>query len=465
MATKPVVSFTFATNANYSSGPQSGNPSKVIPADIPNGFIPAQGIPAAWNNYMFNIAGDWSVWLLAGSDAAGLDAHLVETNSSGYATLAQLTLGGTAAGLQSLVVTQNTGAVSASILASNTSTGFAIAASASDAVAAIRGTNSATGPGVEGLGLGTNNVGVKGTGQGTAAGGQFTGGATGPGITATGGATGDVGALCTGTGAFAGLSAIGGATGSEAVLGTASVGSQVGVHGVTTGAATTAAAGVFGEGLGDAQGGRFTSESGYAMTAQGDSTSPVRASIRVGPQNADPSSPDMGALTHRSDIDIPRVYTDSIWQSPWTTASGHAHGLSNPRTVVVQNGDSTTYVEISTLTMASPYEPRFAGGSVVIMATARFGDMDTTIHHYFIDVQILDVTAGTPVYTDTICTGSANADATVDGEATSQWTVMVPYAIPAAGARVFSLRFKPDSTLGADAVADVASFIAVGVFG
>jgi hypothetical protein len=464
---KPLTSFTFATNANYSVGPESGNPSKVVPGDTANGFVPGDGVPAAWNNYLFNITGGWSVWLLAGTYDPDEDAHLVETDSDGFASLAQLTLGGTAAALQALIVTQNTGAQSAAGVFSNTGTGFALTGTASSTVAGIRGTNTGTGAGVEGLALGTDNHGVKGTGTGAGTGGFFTGGATGPGVTCSGGATGDYGALCTGTGAFAGVSATGGSTAGEAVLGTGSWNEQAGIRGTTHAAALTTTAGVVGAGLGAAAGVRSTAETGYGIIAQSDTTAPVRSAFRVVPQNADPTTPLMGDVTHRSDIDIPRVYTDSLWQSPWTTASGHTHGLAAPRTTNATNADSTTYVSLVTCNLAGPYEPRFAGGSVLLFASARFGDINSAggFHHYLIDVQILDVTAGVAVYEQTINTGPAVPDAAIDNLAVSQWTIIIPYTIPLAGAREFQLRFKPDVTLPAGAVANVASLNVIGVFG
>jgi hypothetical protein len=44
MATKPTTTFTLATNTNYSVGPFAGSATKVVPADIPNGFTPGQGV-------------------------------------------------------------------------------------------------------------------------------------------------------------------------------------------------------------------------------------------------------------------------------------------------------------------------------------------------------------------------------------------------------------------------------------
>ena len=113
MAIKPIVSFVFATSTNYSVGPQIGNPTKIPPSDTANGVVPGDGIPAAWHNYMWNICGQWSGWLLAGTSAPDLSAHLIETDSNGWAEIGQLTLGGTATSLQSLIVSENTGATSA----------------------------------------------------------------------------------------------------------------------------------------------------------------------------------------------------------------------------------------------------------------------------------------------------------------------------------------------------------------
>lgn len=466
MPTKPVTSYSFATNTLYSVGPFTGDPTKVVPGDLANGLVPGDGIPAGWLNYLFAIAGDWSGWLLAGTYDPDQDAHLVETDSDGFASFAQVTIGGTSASLQALIVTQNTGAQSAAGLFSNTGTGFAIAATAVGSSAAVRGLNTGTGAGVEGVALGTNNVGVKGTGQGTASGGEFTGGATGPGVTCTGGASGDYGALCTGTGAFAGVSGIGGSTAAEAVLGTASWNEQFGVRGVSHASGLTTGGGVIGVGQGDAPGVRSTATSGYGIIAQSDSTSPTRSAFRIAPQDDDPGTAAMGDMTHRSDVDIGRVYTDSRWQSPWTTESGHAHGLSAPTSGNVSNGDSTTYVTITSVSVASPYEPRFAGGELLISAACRFGDADTLNHHYLIDVQIFDVTAAAVVYADTIPTGPANTDPTANGLALSQFYIEVPYTVPAAGARSFQLRFKPnDPGIPAAALANFGCLNAIGVFG
>ena len=465
MPTKPIQSFVFATGVNYAVGPQAGNPTKIVPGDTINGLVPGDGVPAAWMNYMWNICGQWSGWLLAGSPLAGLDAHLVETDATGKAELAMLELGGTAAGAIALVVNQNTGAPSAAATCTNTGAGFGLNASAAGALAAVRGTNTGTGPGVEGLALGTNNDGMRGVGQGIGSGGRFVGGATGPGSTCTGGASGGMGSLCTGTVDGQGLVAYGGPTAPEALLAAATKTDAAGVHGQSAMAATAAGAGVWGEGRGDAPGVRSSAAAGYGVVAETDTTSPTRAPLRKVPQNADPLMAASGDETHRSDLDIPRVFADGIWQSPWTTASGHAHGLAAPRTVNATNADAAAYVTLVSVNVAAPYEPRFAGGKLLLLASARFGDENSTNHHYFVDVQIYDLTAGAQVWADTITTGAANEDATVNGKAISQWSASIPYTIPATGARTLLLRFKPNAANGFAVVGNQASLNVLGVFG
>lgn len=107
MAVKPGVSFSFATDANFGSGPASGNPTKISPASLPQGFIPGIGVNAEGVNFLENINGLWTVWVLAGSTAAGLDAHIVETNGAGQAQVAVSVFGGTASAFAPCTVTSN----------------------------------------------------------------------------------------------------------------------------------------------------------------------------------------------------------------------------------------------------------------------------------------------------------------------------------------------------------------------
>lgn len=98
MATKPTDDFTWATNASYSTGYDSGNPTKANPPGWPavvNGLFPNLGSVIAHLNKVLNVLGQWSGWLLAGSSAGAADAHLVETDASGNTAVNDLTLNGT----------------------------------------------------------------------------------------------------------------------------------------------------------------------------------------------------------------------------------------------------------------------------------------------------------------------------------------------------------------------------------
>jgi hypothetical protein len=49
--------FVFASLANYSTGPRSGEPTKVPPADTANGMIPGTPVSAEDHNYLYNLIG------------------------------------------------------------------------------------------------------------------------------------------------------------------------------------------------------------------------------------------------------------------------------------------------------------------------------------------------------------------------------------------------------------------------
>lgn len=87
MATKPTSSaFTWATNANYSTGYDVGHPTKANPPGWPavvNGLFPNLGAVIAHLNTVLNKLGNWSGWLDAGSPAGAADTHLVETDANG----------------------------------------------------------------------------------------------------------------------------------------------------------------------------------------------------------------------------------------------------------------------------------------------------------------------------------------------------------------------------------------------
>lgn len=85
---KPSSTFTWATDANFSTGPRSGQPTTVTPlaGELAQGFIPGSSFPSEWANYVLEIAGEWTVW--ANTYAAGLELNntFVGSNTFGGTT-------------------------------------------------------------------------------------------------------------------------------------------------------------------------------------------------------------------------------------------------------------------------------------------------------------------------------------------------------------------------------------------
>ena len=132
MPTKPVDTFFHATDANFTSGPASGSPTTAALADPAQGFIPGTGVAAETANLPLNICGQWiSNWLSLGSNTADLDAHILETDASGDASIAVINAGGTAATSGAITAVENSGATATTILGTNSSGGVGVAALAS----------------------------------------------------------------------------------------------------------------------------------------------------------------------------------------------------------------------------------------------------------------------------------------------------------------------------------------------
>ena len=61
---KPSDTFTWATDANFASGPRSGQPTKVDPStDAAQGVVAGLTYPTEWVNYVLNNTGEWINWL------------------------------------------------------------------------------------------------------------------------------------------------------------------------------------------------------------------------------------------------------------------------------------------------------------------------------------------------------------------------------------------------------------------
>jgi len=86
MATKPTDTFTWATDTNYTTAPDTGTATKVNPTGWPavaEGFIPGTGAIAVMMNKVLNVLGQWTGWLNSGSSAGVADAHIIESDSVG----------------------------------------------------------------------------------------------------------------------------------------------------------------------------------------------------------------------------------------------------------------------------------------------------------------------------------------------------------------------------------------------
>jgi hypothetical protein len=492
MATKPVITYSFATNGNYTAGPFIGSPTKVIPGDFLNGSIPGQGIPAEWYNYLTNINGQWITdWLQYGTFNPTLDAHIVETDANGESNIATLTLGATAGTNYSLAVDINSGWAGPTSLFNNSAGESAIYAISNngliptilarspDAVAVIQGEHTGTGgAGVYGTGTGTNNTGVSGEGTGNAPGVSGIGGATGRGVQGIGGATSGDGVvgLTGASGANYGVRGFSNAGGGGAgVRGDTGGINSNGVYGRATGfsgtygvlavsdAGSDGALRAYGNGtganqttaiIGDGAGELGTGE-GYGIVALAKSATPVRSALRLGPQQGDPSSAFDGDVAYNDTTDELRAHIDGQWQSVCSLPNGDTFGYQTGQAGL--NNDAVNYTTIATATLSAPKDPKRVG-QVLISAVAELG-WDTTVGAS-IDVRIYDTTSSAVVWARSIATPVSVGGGVYD----RPWSIQVSYLLPATGPRSFALQFKKQNALDDAVIAIDASIYVRGVF-
>lgn len=91
MATKPSTSQDWATDTNYSSGPASGNPTKVVVPSVGQALVPGDNLIPEYINHQLNHLMDWTDWLLDGSSAGAADAHVLETDANGDTNVQNIT--------------------------------------------------------------------------------------------------------------------------------------------------------------------------------------------------------------------------------------------------------------------------------------------------------------------------------------------------------------------------------------
>jgi hypothetical protein len=150
MPTKPGSAFVHATDANFSSGPASGNPTKLPVPDTGQGYIPDTGIAAEHVNSVLNLIGIWLTdWVDQGTFDADEDAHIVETDGAGKIFVIQCEIGDAAK--DATVLLANNASAGDTAICTNFGTGRAFRATASAAnglteAAVFTGTRNAPAP-------------------------------------------------------------------------------------------------------------------------------------------------------------------------------------------------------------------------------------------------------------------------------------------------------------------------------
>ncbi len=436
---KPTDSYTWNDNETNEAVPTGGHASD----GYANGEIPASN---EWN-HMFRINGEVSRWVGDGSAAPDEDAHIVETDATGQANVALAVFGPPTTTPDDATL----------VVYGPADQGVAILAFGSDG----------------------GGAGINATGGDSQPGGFFTGGSnggngvyaqgldTGHGVVGYGGEAGNGGEFHAGNNGTAGVLGDGNATG-NGVDGTGGSASGYGVRGVpgnadsagvyarSHGSGTTSGAGLFADGINNANAIYAQAANGYCLVMLPDLTSPARAAMRMIPQGADPTTLEEGGVwfnSARSDLRI-RVnsQTKTVHASPGGLAFAQDTGESNT------NNNSAAWTTLASVTLTGQYQPQSSGGTVVISACAEFGATGGTLHTTF-DVQIYDNTAAAVVWSRTI-DHPASAASVYD----RPWSVQVDYTLPSTGNRTFYLQFRRIGAGGTGISARDASLVVTGIY-
>lgn len=443
MATKPIVQpELWASNAVYTTGPFIGSPGKVVPG----GPVAAEGhrpgsafpTPAEYENSQQNRITDLVRWVFLGSSAGAADAHIVETDTSGRATLHGLTVDDSAD--ETALVVFGSGATTAAATIENSGGGGGVSVDIGSAAAtayhsALTGDNL----GLE-LTMADDSVAIAITADGTATSTAVTilQGGAGRGIEVVGGsgntaieATAGAGQIAVdaianatsvhairglggllravyGVGLGAGLGGefLGGTTAPTGMRSTGGSATAYGVHGRTDAAGGASSAGVYGEGRGAAAVGVLAeSPAGRALVVMGDTTNPAYAAMRIVPQDNDPSA---GVFDGE-------VYWSANHKTLRTCVAGYGFRsmpTMGPGSAFILNATQPHDDEQPTGGSFNPASPfltvmcdtangtGFYGGSGAEMVITFTGDirLGTNVADYF-EVQFYDFTNGAPIAT------------------------------------------------------------------
>ncbi len=437
MPTKPSDTFELATNAVYAGGPFTGQPTKQAPP-VADGYVPGVVIAAEHHNYIGNICGQWITdWLSLGSFDPDLDAHIIETDSNGVATIAGLTLGNTALADNPLEIAPNAGVqdlAQFTVDVGNVGAAFLVA---DGGLAGITMVCSGAAPGI--IVASEDGGGVAASSTGTA---------------------NAISAIATGSG--------------DAVRGQAEGAATAGVHGLSS-VLGNANYGVWGEAQTASNvGGFFTqnnpgagpddsssaalvasadeglalyakSNTGYAAVLAGT----LRPSLRLSPA-AQPSFFADGDLWNDTNLSRYGAVQNGTAVVKHASSRGYSGGVTDPVDDSKTN-TGTTKINGTELSLPDYEAPTVAGHRLHLSASMLLRNGNNTIHR--LTVQIYDSSALDVVVERQIYLAQTYDDVTDSGAQTDcyerHFSLDTVYAVPSAGARNFEIRVAVEPTGGA----------------
>lgn len=146
---KPSTLTLWATDTNYTTGPLSGQPTKLalVNVDPDEGWVPFETPGAQEFNFLWNEWTSWLDWARDGSSAGAADAHIVETDANGATTLRALTVLGSAAATAVNVTGGSSGLAAIVVDAGTVSSGDGVRSTATGTGAGLRGRSPSGGGG------------------------------------------------------------------------------------------------------------------------------------------------------------------------------------------------------------------------------------------------------------------------------------------------------------------------------
>lgn len=483
MPTKPLTQpELWAPDAVYSTGPFIGQPQKVVPPGAfaaeghrPGALFPT---PAEYeNSQQYNLTG-LARWVFLGSNAPDPDAHIIESDATGYPDLFGLHVTNNVNGPNVVDVTSvNTliPAVYVECLAGASAVQSTVGTASAACFDAVVGAGTGFGltATMTGTLVGGAGVYVLADGASSAHGIIVTQNGSGRGVLVTGGtgeaaieanSAGNQPAIYgigsgTGPGVIGQSSATGGSVGVYGVSGSAT---SFGVYGITTGGATTASSAVRAAGLGDGYGVNASSINGAAITGAG--LNAYAVALYLPGKASDPTNVFDGRMDYNTTTRtwVVSDVTDVAYRDVWTSRGGIVLGAATLGTLATTVG-AVNWQNAQTLTLSGSNAPKRSGRTI----TLRFGFTPRAIGGIpdTISVRLRDTTAGADVFLRSGVGLGATAGIYLAGAVTA-WQAPaffeVAYTVPATGSRTFTLDFR--STGGSEFAVRDASIVVHGAF-